>query len=128
MPIVQAFKNVKRKRLFSRRGVAGMDDLRSVAAMEVGVGNRAFKADQSGIWLGANKWADAPFRVDMQGNLVASAATFGEYISKAGASQALTGDFNLNDGNVKIDGANKRILINDGTNDRILIGFQSGGF
>jgi len=32
------------------------------------------------------------------------------------------------DANVKIDGVNKRILINDGTNDRILIGYQSGGF
>ncbi len=31
-------------------------------------------------------------------------------------------------GNVKIDGGNKQILVNDGTNDRILIGFQSGGF
>jgi len=34
----------------------------------------------------------------------------------------------VGEGNVKIDGANKRIIINDGTNDRILIGFQSGGF
>ena len=32
------------------------------------------------------------------------------------------------DSNVKIDGTNKRIIINDGTNDRILIGYQSGGF
>ncbi len=31
-------------------------------------------------------------------------------------------------GNVKIDGANKQILVNDGSNDRILIGYQSGGF
>ena len=30
--------------------------------------------------------------------------------------------------NVKIDGVNKRIIINDGTNDRVLIGYQSGGF
>jgi hypothetical protein len=47
---------------------------------------------------------------------------------KTGTSQTLTGNFNLNDANVLIDGANKRILINDGTNDRILIGYQSGGF
>lgn len=32
------------------------------------------------------------------------------------------------DANVKIDGNNKRIIINDGTNDRILIGYDSGGF
>jgi hypothetical protein len=41
---------------------------------------------------------------------------------KAGSSQTLTGDFNLNDANVKIDGANKRFLINDGSNNRIVIG------
>jgi hypothetical protein len=47
---------------------------------------------------------------------------------KAGTSQTLSGNFNLNDANVLIDGANKRILISDGTDDRILIGYQSGGF
>ena len=32
------------------------------------------------------------------------------------------------DSNVKIDGTNKRISVSDGTDIRILIGFQSGGF
>lgn len=30
--------------------------------------------------------------------------------------------------NIKIDGPNRRILINDGTNDRVLIGYLSGKF
>lgn len=30
--------------------------------------------------------------------------------------------------NIKLDGANNRILINDGLNDRVLIGYQLGGF
>lgn len=30
--------------------------------------------------------------------------------------------------NIKIDGANRRIIISDGTTDRIIIGFLSGGF
>ena len=34
----------------------------------------------------------------------------------------------LTSGNVTIDSTNKRILISDGTNNRVLIGFQSGGF
>jgi len=34
----------------------------------------------------------------------------------------------LGTGNIILDGANKQILINDGTNDRVLIGYQSGGF
>ena len=29
---------------------------------------------------------------------------------------------------IVIDGANKRIIINDGTHDRILLGYHSGGF
>ena len=88
----------------------------------IGQGSKVFRADQSGIWLGAEQFANAPFSVDMEGNIIATAGTFGQYISKAGTGQALTGDFNLNDGNVKIDGANHRILINDGTNNRIVIG------
>ena len=128
MNIIEAFNGIKAKPLPQARGIDGLDYLDRVAGLQIGAGSKVFRGDQSGIWLGASKFADAPFSVDMQGNIVASTATFGQYISKAGTSQALTGDFNLNDANVKIDGANKRILINDGTNDRILIGFQSGGF
>ena len=93
-----------------------------------GYGDAVFGSSELGIWLGAADFEDAPFSVDMAGNVVASSATLSAYISKAGTSQALTGDFNLDDGNVKIDGANNRILINDGTNDRILIGKDAGGF
>lgn len=49
-------------------------------------------------------------------------------VLKAGTGQVITGNFNLNTTNVLIDGANKRIVINDGTNDRILIGYLSGKF
>lgn len=35
---------------------------------------------------------------------------------------------NIGVNNVKIDGSNKRITINDGTNDIVLIGYLSGGF
>lgn len=68
------------------------------------------------------------FTVDINGNVVATSATFGQYISKAGTSQAFTGNMNVGASNVKIDGANKRIIINDGSNDRILIGYQENGF
>lgn len=40
----------------------------------------------------------------------------------------LTVAVELGTGNIILDGANKQILINDGTNDRILIGYQAGGF
>jgi len=47
---------------------------------------------------------------------------------KSGSSQTLTGDFNLNDEKVTIDGANNRIMIADDSNDRCLFGKQTGGF
>jgi len=263
MSVIEAFNNIKSKPFPKQEGIGGFSDLRDVAAIQVGTGDRAFKADQSGIWLGANKFADANFSIDMQGNLIASSAiltgsgytkinifkqdgiptsiaigdlwfdtndsnklyragsigsdaitdgewelvqdetiaiaqgtadgavtdasdaqdtanskikvfaqngiptsvtigdiwydtddknkpyvaesvgadaiTAGEWVLvddaraadallKAGTSQTLTGNFNLNDANILIDGANKRIVINDGTDDRILLGYQSGGF
>ncbi len=36
--------------------------------------------------------------------------------------------FNVGAANITLDGANKRIVVNDGTNDRVLIGYQAGGF
>jgi hypothetical protein len=88
------------------------------------------------FWAGATyaNRATAPFRVDMQGNVVASSATFSQYATtiaallKAEAGQTLSGDIQVGVGNIRIDGVNRRILINDGFFDRILIGYQLGGF
>jgi hypothetical protein len=46
------------------------------------------------------------------------------------ASGTLPGNtvIRIGDSNITIDGANRRILISDGTNDRVLIGFQESGF
>lgn len=82
---INPFNDISRASLPDPTGVAGMDDLRSMAAMEIGVGGRAVKADQSGLWLGANKWADAPFRVAMDGSVVATSITVSGYISTGGA-------------------------------------------
>ena len=55
---------------------SGADLLTNVNALRVGTGARTFKADESGIWLGGNTWASAPFRVDMSGNVTATSASF----------------------------------------------------
>lgn len=34
----------------------------------------------------------------------------------------------IGNGNISLDGENNRIIINDGTDDRVLLGYQSGGF
>lgn len=233
------FLDVAHKGVSSPTGkLAGAPVLGNTDSLQMGAGNTGIRmAKGKGIWLGAKAFEDAPFSVDMLGNLFASSAEFpslvtisifkqtsiptsnaigdlwfdtddnnalyragsagadaitagewelvsdtsiptvfaqdaiptslaigdlwydtndnnkvyraasvgadavtaGEWILlndlraadallKAGSSQSLTGSIEVGAANVKIDGANKRILINDGTNDRILIGFQSGGF
>lgn len=39
-----------------------------------GSGDKVFGVDDRGLWLGAADWDDAPFRVDMEGNMYFSAA------------------------------------------------------
>jgi hypothetical protein len=44
------------------------------------------------------------------------------------AGSVVTGEVIVGNNNVIIDGEGKRIIINDGTNDRIIIGYQENGF
>jgi len=128
--IVDAFNNIPDITLNSGN-TYGKDTL-NVAAMNVGYGDRSFKSDDQGIWLGANFFEDAPFRVDMDGNIVATSLDLSLYVAKAGTNEQVSGTIRLGTGtgaaSIILDGGNKRIIINDGTNDRILIGYQSGGF
>lgn len=48
--------------------------LENIGTLQVGRGSKTLKTDQRGLWLGAEQYADAPFRVDMDGNLYASVA------------------------------------------------------
>lgn len=50
------------------------------------------------------------------------------FAGKLRSGSIVTGDIVVGNNNVIIDGVNKRILVNDGTNDRVLLGFQQGGF
>lgn len=107
MSVINPFNDVERNDIQSSQTVAGQDDLRSVGALQVGYGARAFKGDDSGIWLGANKFADAPFKVDMDGNI---------YVESA-------------DGKLVIDATNNRIVIYDASGiPRVLLGYQLDGF
>ena len=47
---------------------------------------------------------------------------------KIQSGAVFTGAVNVGNNNVIIDGDKKQIIVNDGANDRILIGFQEGGF
>jgi len=67
-----------------------------------GEGINSFRADSQGIWLGAETFGAAPFRIDMQGNMY--------LISQ------------VTSGYIMIDAENSRIIVNDGKNDLIVIG------
>jgi phage minor structural protein len=55
--------------------------------MSVGSGNNIFKVDSNGIYLGNAHFEDAPFSVDMEGNLYAESATI-EGIFRTGMTGA----------------------------------------
>lgn len=47
--------------------------------IEIGSGADSFNADKTGIWAGAENIEDAPFSVDMQGNLIAKSGEIGGF-------------------------------------------------
>jgi hypothetical protein len=71
-----------------------------------GYGNKVFGQSSEGIWLGSADFGEAPFKVDMEGNTTVTSLTANAYLTKNGEEQVLGGS----------------IVINDGTNDIVLIG------
>jgi len=60
-----------------KEGVAGQEYLVGLLGMQIGSGTSVMSADQDGIWLGAKRFVDAPFSVDMQGNVTATSLSLG---------------------------------------------------
>ena len=80
--MINAFKDIPTRPIESPDNLHGLDFLDRLAGFSVGQGSKVMRADQSGIWLGASKFADAPFSVDMEGNLIATSGGFGRnYVS-----------------------------------------------
>jgi len=129
---INPFNDIPDKAIQSTTDYYGQDILNNVAAIKIGSGDRAFKADESGIWLGANKFEDAPFSVDLDGNVIATSIDLSNYLDKTATNEQVAGTIRLGTGtgtaSIILDGANKRIIINDGTHDRVLMGYQLGGF
>lgn len=76
-----------------------------------GYGNKVFGSSEEGIWLGAADFADAPFRVDMEGNAVLTSVTASGYIQVGGAAS------DVNAGATTISGG--KITANTITADRL---------
>lgn len=71
------FTDIPRKELEPRKEPQYLE---SVRTLQVGFGSKVLRADQQGIWLGAEDFASAPFSVDMDGNLVANNVSLSGYI------------------------------------------------
>ncbi len=76
--ILSPFLDVENKPL-DTADLYGQTYLDMLSAFQIGAGAKSFKADRDGMWLGANRFASAPFRVDMLGNLVATSAVINAY-------------------------------------------------
>ena len=84
--IKDAYNDIERKQLPIQEGIAGQDDLRNTAAMQVGFGSRVMRMDQDGMWLGAETFAAAPFSVDMDGNVIANAIELASSVTVSSAN------------------------------------------
>lgn len=105
-------------------------------------GEASYKVSLVDGYLQSNNFVSgsAGWRIDADGNaefdsgyfrgdISAATGTFGGTIPFSGVTTGTNGVvLNVGNGNVKIDGANKRIIINDGSYDRVLLGYLSGKF
>jgi hypothetical protein len=92
--------------------IAGAPYLANADSIAIGAGTTGFRAAKGkGIWLGAKAFADAPFSVDMDGNLVANSGVFGDVLTKSGADQDLTGGIRVSGTIIVYDSGTPSIII-----------------
>ena len=99
-----------------------------VAGLDSGVTERMFTDATTQTNVEGWRHASDVTKID-GGDIYTGSITAGKItVTDLSDISTATGTVNVGNANVKIDGDNTRIIINDGTNDRILIGYQSGGF
>ena len=76
----------------------GGEDLTRVRSLQVGFGSKVLRIDQDGLWMGAERFADAPFKVDMLGNMTATSLDLSAYLQVGQALADVQSDiFDLSD-------------------------------
>lgn len=75
---IDPFKNIPTEA--GQEPAAPTQDPSKLETLQVGFGGRVLRVDRNGIWLGAEKFADAPFSVDMDGNIVATTLNLSGYL------------------------------------------------
>lgn len=58
----------------------GAHFFRNVKQLQVGFGSKVFRVDRDGMWAGAENFADAPFSVDWDGNVIANSLDLSGYL------------------------------------------------
>jgi hypothetical protein len=66
----------------SRKGASFFSNVKQ---LQVGFGSSVFRVDRDGMWAGAEEFADAPWSVDWDGNMIANSVTISGYIPNGGA-------------------------------------------
>lgn len=56
------------------------EDITKARSIQVGFGSKVLRVDRQGLWMGADNFADAPFSVDMEGNVTATTLVIGDYL------------------------------------------------
>ena len=102
------------------------------ASGTVGMSSAVTTGDDIRFWAGHATPSSAPFRVTEAGVFIATSATI---IGSITATSGAIGGWTINaasivspSGKLMMDATNNRYIVNDGTNDRVLMGFLSGGF
>ena len=73
----------------------GAHFFRNVKQLQVGFGSNVFRVDRQGMWAGAERFADAPWSVDWEGNMTATSLDLSAYLEVGEALsdvQASVGD------------------------------------
>jgi hypothetical protein len=84
---VNYFNDVENKPLDTSPTTQNGTVLTNVPAISAGAKDQVFKFDdKEGIWLGGEKFADAPFSVTMNGLMTSSGAVIGGYVEDGGAA------------------------------------------
>lgn len=55
-----------------KRNDALQTGIENLQRLQVGSSQNTFKVDRQGLWLGSDRYENAPFRVDMNGNIFLS--------------------------------------------------------
>lgn len=82
--IIDPYQNYEMVPQEPANGTYGNELLNSVKSLQVGFGAKVLRVDRDGLWLGAETFATAPFKVDMDGNITATSLSSG-YIPVGGA-------------------------------------------